>query len=164
MLEAVRGRPAGEAVVDAVARFLLTPRGLLSAEDDDAAEHLAGVARMIATSAALKSRQRDIFAHFTVSLADLIAEESRAEDGDVRPLVAAHALMGVHESLVRLVHRRLLEGAVDRAQLAREVKARGKHAVELLRNGLADYGEKRPRNGGNKAGRRARTRPGAAEL
>jgi AcrR family transcriptional regulator len=157
MLEAVRGRPAGEAIVEAFARFVLAPRGFLSADTEGAAEHLAGVARMIAASAALRSRQSEILARFSTSLANLIAEDNGSEDGDVRPLVTAHALMGVHESLIELVHRRLLEGLMDRAELAREVKARGRQAIDLLRRGLADYGTRRPSNPANKAGRRVRS-------
>src|SRR5437660_948730 len=42
LLAAVRDRPAGQPVTAAFARFMLHPRGLLAAEDDDAARDLTG--------------------------------------------------------------------------------------------------------------------------
>src|SRR5215472_3785473 len=72
LLATVRDRPAGEPIVAAFARFVLQPRGLLAAEDDEAARYLSGVSRMIAESPALLSRERDVLAGYTASLAVLI--------------------------------------------------------------------------------------------
>jgi AcrR family transcriptional regulator len=139
LLDAVGTRPAGEPVVKAFARFVLRPRGLLAAEDDHSAELLRSVSLMIAGSPALRAREQIIFARYTASLAELIAADTSAGPGDLRPWVVAHALMGVHEALVSFVHTRLAAGVPDRARLARDVRNHGQRALRLLEEGLADY-------------------------
>src|SRR3954468_5101201 len=50
LLSAIRDRGAGESVLAAFARFVLTPRGLLAAKDPDAIERLAATTRVIEES------------------------------------------------------------------------------------------------------------------
>src|SRR5215475_11463600 len=69
LLAAVRDRPAGESFVAAFGRFVLRPRGMLAAGDEDSASYLAEVSKMIASSQALLARERQIFARYTTSLA-----------------------------------------------------------------------------------------------
>ncbi len=140
LLAAVRDRPAGETIVTAFGRFVLQPRGLLATEDEAATRYLTAVSRMIASSPALLAREQQIFAQYTASLAGLIAGETGAEAGDLRPWAAAHALMGIHRTLIGLVRDRLAAGPVDRAQLAGEIRARGQQALDLLAAGLGAYG------------------------
>jgi AcrR family transcriptional regulator len=140
LLTAVRDRPAGESIVSAFGRFVLQPRGILAAGDPGAAVYLAQVSRMIAASASLQAREREIFARYTASLAALIAEDTAAGPDDLRPWVAARALIGTHQSLIEFVHRRLHEGATDRARLAQDVVTEGRRALDLLEQGLAGYG------------------------
>ncbi len=140
LLAAVRDRPAGESFVAAFGRFVLQPRGLLAAQDQDSARFLTAVSKMIASSPALLTREREIFARYTASLAALIADDTGAEAGDLRPWAAAHALMGIHQSLIGFVRRRLTEGPADPARLAHEVKASGRQALDLLEQGLGGYG------------------------
>ena len=45
------------------------------------------------------------------SLAALLAEETGADAADVRPWVAANAMMGVHRAIVHHARRRVIEGA-----------------------------------------------------
>jgi AcrR family transcriptional regulator len=135
LLAAVRSRAAGEPIVAAFGRFVLQPRGLLAADDEAAARFLAEVSKMIASSPALLVREQQIFERYTASLATLIADDTGAEAGDLRPWVAAHALMGIHRTLISFVRRQLTEGAVDRARLVGEVKARGRQALDLLATG-----------------------------
>jgi AcrR family transcriptional regulator len=142
LLAAVTDRPAGEPVVAAFARFVLQPRGLLAAQDDDAARYLTGISRMIAASPALLAREREVLARYTASLATLLAEDTAAEPGDLRPWVVAHALMGTHQSLIEFVRRRVLDGPADHRHLAAEVSTRGRQALALLEQGLASYGVK----------------------
>jgi AcrR family transcriptional regulator len=153
LLGAVRDRPAGESFVEAFAGFVLRPRGFLAAGDEHAASFLTKVARMIAASPALLTREREVLARYTESLAALIAEDTGAVPGDLRPWVVAHALIGTHHTLIQLVRRRLLEGHADRAGIAAEVQARGRQALEQLNEGLAGYGAHSPASGGE-----ARTR------
>ncbi len=143
LLRAVRERPAGESVVRAFGRFVLDVRGALAAEDEESAKSLAKISRMIATSPALLSREREILNRYAGSLATLIAEETSAERGDIRPSVAALALIGLHASLIAYVRPRLLEKSPDLRRIAREVRAQGERALKLLEEGLAGYAVKR---------------------
>ena len=146
LLAAVRDRPAGESVTAAFGRFVLQPRGLLAAPDEETARYLTAVSRMIPASPALLAREREIFDRYTASLATLIADDTAAEPGDVRPWVIARALIGIHQSLIQLVRRRLAEGPVDPASVAREVVTRGRQALDQLDQGLASYGIKAVRS------------------
>jgi len=140
MLDAVRSRPAGTSIVSSFGRFALKPRGLLVAEDEASADHLSGVARLIATSPALMVRQREILASYTAALAAVIADETGSDSEDCRVWVVAHALIGLHQSLIVFVHRRLVHGSADHVQLAKEVRSQGQRALKLLEQGLAGYG------------------------
>jgi transcriptional regulator MftR-like protein len=138
----VRDRPAGESIVTAFGRFVLRPRGFLAAPDEESARFLIGVSRMIAASPALRSREREILARYTASLAGLIAQDAAADPDDLRPWVVARALIGTHQSLIEFVRCHLADGAVDHVDLARQVWARGREALEQLEQGLAGYGAK----------------------
>ncbi len=148
LLATLRNRPAGEPIAAAFGRFILRPRGLLAAGDEAAARHLTAISRMIASSPALLAREQQIFAHYTASLAALIAEDTGADADDLRPWAAAHALMGIHRTLIAFVRRHLTEEPVDHAGLAGQVHARGRQALDLLAAGLGTYGARsmtRPR-------------------
>ena len=140
LLAAMRDRPAGESFVAAFGRFVLKPRGLLAAQDQESARYLTAVSTVIASSPALLTREREIFARYTASLAALIASDTSAKAGDLRPWAAAHALIGIHQSLIGFVRHRLTEGPADLARLAQEVTARGQQAMDLLEQGLGSYG------------------------
>ena len=140
LLAAMRDRPAGESFVAAFGRFVLKPRGLLAAQDQESARYLTAVSTVIASSPALLTREREIFARYTASLAALIASDTSAEADDLRPWAAAHALIGIHQSLIGFVRRHLTEGPADLARLAQEVTARGQQALDLLEQGLGSYG------------------------
>ena len=142
LLASVRERPAGESIVAAFARFVLRPRGFLAAPDEDSARFLVAVSTMIADSPALRGREREILARYTASLAELIAEDTVADPDDLRPWVVARALIGTHQSLIEFVRRQLAGDAGDRVELARQVWARGREALDLLERGLAGYGAK----------------------
>ena len=140
LLAAVRDRPAGESIVAAFGRFVLQPRGFLAAPDEESVHYLIAVAKMIPASPALLARERQILDRYTASLAAHIAADTAAVPGDLRPEAVARALIGTHQTLIELVRRRLAEGPVDPADVAREVVARGRQALALLEQGLAGYG------------------------
>jgi AcrR family transcriptional regulator len=144
LLAAVRNRPDGQPIVAAFGEFVLKPRGLLAAQDEASARYLTEVSRMIASSPALLAREQQIFARYTTSLARLIAEDTSAEADDLRPWAAAHALMGIHRTLIDFIRRRLTEEPVDHARLADEVRVRGRQALDLLVTGLGTYGATAP--------------------
>ena len=140
LLATVRDRPAGESIAAAFGRFVLVPRGFLAEPDQETVRALIAVAKMIPASPALMARERQVLDRYTESLAALIAADTAAEPGDLRPWVVARALIGTHQSLIQLVRHRLAEGQVDPADLAREVVTRGREALAQLEQGLAAYG------------------------
>jgi AcrR family transcriptional regulator len=142
LLAAIRERPPGQTLITAFGDFILEPRGLLAASDDAVARELMSVTRMIAASPALLAREQQIFARYTDTLAQLIAQETGARAGDLRPYVVANALIGVHRALITYVRERLESGAGDRRRLARQVRQRGESALALLAHGLGDYAAK----------------------
>jgi AcrR family transcriptional regulator len=143
LLTAIRDRPRGQTVIAAFRDFILEPRGLLAAKDEAAAKELLALTRMITASPVLLVREQQIFARYTDALAALIAGETGASAGDVRPYVVANALIGVHRSLITYVRQRLEAGTPDRRRLARDTRERGEKALALLAEGLADYAAKR---------------------
>ncbi|HEY1358279.1 MAG TPA: TetR/AcrR family transcriptional regulator [Thermoleophilaceae bacterium] len=133
LLGAIREREPGESIFAAFSRFVLAQRGLLAADEPEAAERLAGITRMICESPALLERERQIFDRYTTSLADLIAAETGRDEVEAR--VIANALMGVHRALIDYTRARILAGARGPA-LARAVRARGKRGLATLERGL----------------------------
>jgi AcrR family transcriptional regulator len=147
LLDAIRERPRGQTVIAAFGEFVLEPRGLLAAKDEATARELTAVTRMIAASPALLAREQQIFARYTNALAQLIADETSAKPGDLRPYVVANALIGVHRALISYVRERLEGDPSDRRRLARQVQQRGKAALALLAQGLDEYASKDPSRG-----------------
>jgi AcrR family transcriptional regulator len=142
LLTTIREREPGEPALAAFGRFLLAQRGLLGKHDADAREQLAALTRMITESPALQAREQQIFAGYTASLAAVLAEETGADAADLRPWVAANAMMGLHRALVDHTRRRIVEGA-RHPRLGAEVRARGEEALALLDTGLGDYAIRR---------------------
>ena len=140
VIEAVRSRPAGASILDAVRDFVLEPRGFLADRDTAGARTLMTVARIISGSPSLLAREREVFSRYTESLAALIAAESGAPADDLGPWIVANALIGVHHALVELVRRRLGEGVTDRRQLCEEVRAQGSCSFAILARGLRHDG------------------------
>jgi AcrR family transcriptional regulator len=138
LLGAIRERAPGESVLAAFGRFLLVPRGLLGQTDAEARARLAALTRTIVESPALLAREHQILARYTASLAALIADEQHAELGDVRPSVAAHAMIGLHRTLLDSARRGIVDG-VPHARLARGVRAETQRGLALLEQGLGAY-------------------------
>jgi AcrR family transcriptional regulator len=136
LIGAVRDRAPGETVLAAFRDFVLEGTRRLAA--DDVAELIANAARIVTASTALRAREREIVAHSTDELAELIAAETGARAGDVEPQAVAAALMGVQRALVDYVRRAVLAGAHG-PKLARDAKAQGRRAFARLEQGLGDY-------------------------
>jgi AcrR family transcriptional regulator len=166
LLAAIRDRRPGTTMIAAFGDFLLQPRGVFALEDTDAAtEQLRTVTRVITASPALLARERQIFARYTESLADLIAEETGAAPDDVEPRAAAGALLAVHRALIDYVRRKTIAGASAHA-IARGLRAQAKQALALLEHGLGDYpsttddrSKASPRRHGRPVGQPARRHP-----
>lgn len=141
LLAAIRGREPGESALEAFQGFLLAQQGLLGRHDPEARELLTSFTRMIASSPALLAREAQIFAGYTDTLAGLLAAETGARADDVRPRVAAHAMIGVHRALIDYSRRRIIAGELG-PRLTRDIRAQGGRAFALLEGELGDYGRR----------------------
>ena len=141
LLATVRQREPGESALAAFRRFVLAQRGLLGRVDDAARQQLTAITQVITESPALLVREQQILAGYTALLARLLAEEQGSGANDIEPWVAAHAMMGIHRSLIAYTRRRILEGA-PHPRLSRDVRARAERAFTLLEHGLGDYATK----------------------
>jgi AcrR family transcriptional regulator len=147
ILEAVRERASGTSVVAAFGEFLLRERGIFGAkgpmsDSREATAQMRAVMRIITESPALLAREREIQSSYVRSLGALIAEETRAKPGDVRPYVAAGALIGLHRALIDYVRMRALDGDTA-GEIAAGVRAETKRGLKLLEEGLGGYGAAR---------------------
>ncbi len=142
LLATVRDREPGESALAAFRRFVLAQRGLLGRVDAEARERLAALTRTITESPALLAREQQIFARYTASLAELLAQQTAPHADDIEARVAAHALIGVHRTLIDYSRRRILEGA-RHPRLAADIQARAERAFALLEHGLGDYAVRR---------------------
>jgi AcrR family transcriptional regulator len=140
LVDAVRARAPEESVLDAFRRFVLDRSQVLAAEDR--ADVIAAAARIVQRSPALQAREREVVARGTQSLADLLAEETKAGAGNIEPWVVANALMGVQRALAEHVRAAALAGTRG-PKLAADTISRGKRAFARLEDGLRDYGRKR---------------------
>lgn len=141
LIEAVRERPAGTTPLAAARDFLMQSRGLLGQLDGNATEarsQLITTLRVISESPALLDREQRAFARYTEDLAALLTEEDGGDD-PFTALVVAHAVVGVHRSLVGFVRQRVLGGTSLR-RVAAEVREHGARSFALLDGGLGEYG------------------------
>src|SRR5215204_3011765 len=141
LVDAVAARDPGQPALAAFRRVLLDGGGLLAqvdAGDPGALERLRTVNRLIAASPALLARERQAIAGASDALAALLAAETGAPDGDVRPQVAANALMGVQRALIEHVRRRVLADESPPG-LPAEVRDLAEQAFALLEDGLGGY-------------------------
>jgi AcrR family transcriptional regulator len=135
LLETVRTRAPGTTVLAAFRDFALQPRGALGAADPKSVAQIATIARVIAESSALRTREQELFDRFVHELADLIAEERGALPDDIEPWVVANALMGVNRAMTKAVHHRARAGRPGQ-QIARDVLGQGRRALEVLEHGI----------------------------
>jgi AcrR family transcriptional regulator len=143
LLEAIRARPPGHAVLAAFSGFLLAQDGILAFRgpggEEEATRRIQEMTRVITQSPALLAREQQVFARYARALASLLSEETGAREGDVVPVVVANALIGLHRALIDDVRQRALAGA-SATQLRRRVKAQARRALAQLEHGLGDYG------------------------
>ncbi|MGY1662602.1 TetR/AcrR family transcriptional regulator [Geodermatophilus sp. SYSU D00705] len=140
LLDAVRTRPAGESVTAAAGTFVVRAMSGLGAPE--AAAGVAEMARIIRGSHTLQVREREILGELTAALAELIAEETRPEPGELAPWLAAHSVLGLYAALLELARDRVLAG-VTGPELTAELRARGERGLALLQFGLAGYAKRR---------------------
>lgn len=136
LLEAIRSRDPGETAVSALRRFLLAQGRV--AQEPSIGDVIAQTARMVEASPALRVREGEILDGHAYALARLLAEDTGAAPDDPEPLAAAHALMGVHRTILRSTRRAALAGhRGDR--LAEHVQDQIARAIAVVEHGLRDY-------------------------
>jgi AcrR family transcriptional regulator len=140
LLDAVRRRPAGESVSAAAGSFVVSVVALLGSPE--AADGVAQMAKVIRGSRTLQVREREILGELTDALAELIAEETSAQPGQIEPWLAAHAVLGLYASLLELARDRVLAG-VGGPELSAELRRQGRRGLALLQFGLAGYAKRR---------------------
>jgi AcrR family transcriptional regulator len=162
LADAVSARSAGEPVLAAFRRALMDEGGLLTqveAGDPEALARLRTVNRVIADGPALLAREQQAITRNAAAVAALLAAEAatpaatgtRAGTGtpaatgtpadDLRPQVAANALLGMHRALIDYVRRRVLADDEPRG-LAADIRRLTTEAFTLLEHGLRDYAAK----------------------
>ncbi len=140
LIESVRSRPKGEPALKAFRRTLLAGADRLATKQS--ADAISRAAHAIPASPSLAARERGIVERYTARLAELLAEETGAEPGDVVPISVAGALMTTHRALVSHVRGRVLAG-LRGERLAEEYRAQARRAFARLERGLGDYAVKR---------------------
>lgn len=137
LLEAIRDRPAGTTVLGLFRDYVLQPRAALAADDPALIERIATIARIIADSTALQTREQQIVDRSTRILAEIIAEECGAGRQDIRPWVIANALMGINRAMIRSIHHHAQAGRSGRT-IARTVLTQGRQAFDTLEHGITE--------------------------
>jgi AcrR family transcriptional regulator len=110
LANAVSARPDGTSVLAAVRRAY---SDALARVDPTLGFRGAAFARMVDDSAALRAREREIFEQRESALAEVLAAETRAAPGDLKPQIAAVQLAGVFRILYYEGRRRLLAGEAE---------------------------------------------------
>src|SRR4029453_17321073 len=127
LMEAVATRAAGESVLAAFRRHLLSSGGLLAqveAGDAQALERLRTVHRLIADSPSLLAREQQAMTRTADTLAALLAAETGARADDLRPPAAANPPVPVQRAMVDYPRRRVLADQRP-ARLAADVRRLG---------------------------------------
>jgi AcrR family transcriptional regulator len=140
LIESVRSRPPGESVIKAFRRKLLA--GAERLETRRSADLILKAARIVPASPSLVAREREIVERYTARLAELLAQETGADPGDVEPVSVAGALMATHRALVGHVRRRVLAGHRG-SRLAEDYRSHARRAFARLERGLAGYAVKK---------------------
>jgi AcrR family transcriptional regulator len=141
LAEAVSTRPPGESALAAFRRALLADGGLLAqaeAGDPQALDRLRTTNQVITASPALLAREQQALSRAATTLANLLAADIGAPPGDLRPVVAATALFGVHRAVLDYVRHRIAAGE-NLSGLAAEVRRLTTEGLGLLEQGLRDY-------------------------
>ena len=136
LVNAVRLRAPDQSIVAAFGGFLVNQHGLLGSQRPEGVARLVAVSRIIAGSAALRARERQVYDDFAGVLAGFLAEEAGADTEDVRPWVVANALIGVHRALVAYVRGEVLAGHAG-PTLVRRVRLQAERALATLDAGFA---------------------------
>lgn len=138
LLDAVRSRATGISVLEALSAFLLQAYSGGFPRRPAIQRRAVTMATLVASSPALRAREREILARYAGRLRDQLAVELGAQAGDLRPAVAANAMIGVHQAVIAGYRQGLLDHE-PAAALSRRMHAAAEGAFDLLADGLAGF-------------------------
>lgn len=135
LLDAATQRPQGVTVLAATRAFLL---GIYSLSPRDPSNQMRAltIARLIHSSPTLRARERATLARYTDRLRAELERELGVDEWDLRPAVAAAAIVAVHRGVID-GHRRGLLAAEPPRQLSQRMLVAAEAAFDLIDGGLA---------------------------
>ena len=140
LVAAVEQRPAGLSASAAfMTKLLESARNL---QGDQRLKDIAAASRLIAGSAALQVREREIVAEHTRELARVLAREERTGADDIEAFAVANALMGLHRALVEHIRSEVRAGRTGN-DLGAEFRRLARRAFRRLDAGLGTYAVKK---------------------
>lgn len=140
LIGAVRGRAGGASVHHAVARFLLARYTSFPVDPARRRRHQL-LSQMVSASPTLQARERLILSRYAENLRDEIAAELNAAPDDLRPRLAAEALMAAHGAVIDAFRRYALAGCTPEVFGAGVVSS-AEQIFQALADGLGDYATK----------------------
>jgi hypothetical protein len=94
----------------------------------------------VSASPTLRVREREILNRYSDVLRDQLAAELGSEPADLRPAVAASAMIAIHQAVIAGYRQGLL-GREAVAALERRMLAAASDAFDLIANGVADLAQ-----------------------
>jgi len=140
LVAAVEQRPAGQAASAAfMAKLLESSRNL---QDAQRLKDIAAASRLIAGSAALQVREREIVAQHTRELASVLTRQEGTAGDDIEAFAVANALMGLHRALVEHIRSEVRSGRTGK-DLSAEFRRLARRAFRRMDAGLGTYAVKK---------------------
>lgn len=139
LLDAVRLRDPDLSVLDAARAFFL---GVYARFPTEPAlrDRAAVIARLVEGSPALQAREALILGRYSTALSELIRSELSFDEHDLRPTVAADAIVAVHRAVIAGYRHGLL---VDEptTSLGARMRVAASAAFDLLSEGFSGLGQ-----------------------
>lgn len=135
LIAAIRDRDEGTSLVDG---FRRVPEAMLMRLEQFDGTPLVGMAEIIAGSAALRRRARELAVENADALAQAVAEAAGIPPQSPRAWSIAGALLGLQLGLLHTVVTRLQAGE-DRDTVLADARTEVERALDLLQRGLSDY-------------------------
>jgi AcrR family transcriptional regulator len=136
LVQAIRERPPGTSLV---APFRAATMDYLDGVARDPIDATLAIPRLVAGSAALRTRLFLGWEEEAAVLGPVLAQEAGEPPGSVIPTVVARTLAWTHRTVFRTAFMRLLAGE-DRDAVATDLRAEATRAYDLLEDGLGGYG------------------------
>jgi AcrR family transcriptional regulator len=136
LVEAIRGRAAGESIVSP---FRRATADFLDRVEREPVESIVAIPRLVARSTALHDRLSLAWEEEAAVLAPAIAEATGEDAEDLLPAVVARTLAWTHRLAFRAAFKRLLAGE-DQRVVAADLRNQANHAYDRLEAGFAGFG------------------------